>query len=419
MVDAGRIRQLLDRPGLERLVDRLRRNLESGGGETIQLTKVTATERAAVESLLGRRPRAGRTLRVDRSEIEGILVHAGAAPGLREALEALGGPLVDRAAARSADAERWHSVFETARARATAVGLEPWLASLETSGKLKRSAARDPERATQLLDQALGVLEQLPARGIGRGTLAARVLHDAHGLDPGRPVAGLVRSALASRFRDDGEAGPDGERALWARAGVLVGGDITSTVLTLDLQAEDDSPTSTMVNALAAAGEPAYLTLRQLVRDRPRWAVSGRDIFICENPAVVAEAAERLGNRSAPLIATLGRPRAAALTLLAQLQEAGARLHYRGDLDWSGIAIANDLIRRFGARPWRLGVDTLAACRDLPGSPLQGRPVAACWDDRLATALAERGSALQEEQLIEQLLADLAVDPADSESVRD
>ncbi|MDZ7827369.1 MAG: TIGR02679 family protein [Gammaproteobacteria bacterium] len=250
-----------------------------------------------------------------------------------------------------------------------------------------------------------------PARTRNRpGTLAAGVLHDAHGLDPGRPVAGLVRSALASWFRDADGTGPDRERALWARAGVLVGGDITSTVLALGLQADDEGATGRMMNALTAAGEPGYLTLRQLVRDRPRWAVAGREVFVCENPAVVAEAAEHLGSTSAPLIATLGRPSAAALTLLGQLRDAGARLHYRGDLDWPGISIANDVIRQFDARPWRLDVATLAACSDLPGSPLHGRPVEACWNERLAGALLERGSALQEEQLIELLLSDLADD---------
>jgi uncharacterized protein (TIGR02679 family) len=408
MVDARRIRQLLEQPGLERLVDRLRRNLETGGGGVIQLTRVSEDERAAVESLLGRRPRAGRTLRVDRSEIETIIIHTGAAPDLRAALETLGGPIVDVGAVRAADTERWRRVFEIARPRALAIGLEHWLAELEARGGLKRSAERDPERAAEILDQSLAVLQRLPARGIGRGTLAAGVLHDAHGLDPGRPVAGLVRSALASWFRDADGTGPDRERALWARAGVLVGGDITSTVLALDLQADGEGATGRMMNALTAAGEPGYLTLRQLVRDRPRWAVAGRDVFVCENPAVVAEAAEHLGNASAPLIATLGRPSAAALTLLGQLRDAGARLHYRGDLDWSGISIANDVIRQFDARPWRLDVATLATCSDLPGSPLHGRPVEAHWDKELARALSERGSALQEEQLIDALLADLA-----------
>lgn len=78
-----------------------------------------------------------------------------------------------------------------------------------------------------------------------------------------------------------------------------------------------------------------------------------RPVYVCENPAVVAAAAERLSAGCAPLVCVEGQPKAAAHRLLGQLVEAGARLLYHGDFDWPGLAIANQLFNRHGATAWR------------------------------------------------------------------
>jgi len=109
------------------------------------------------------------------------------------------------------------------------------------------------------------------------------------------------------------------------------------------------------------AGEPAYASLRRVLRAPPRLAVAGRPVYVCENPNLVAIAADRLGPRCAPLACTEGMPAAAQRTLLAQLAKAGARLHYHGDFDWPGIRIGNVVVRDFGARPWRFGAADYAA----------------------------------------------------------
>lgn len=438
-LDCERLQRLLGRPETRRLVERLRRRLERGGGAAVTLTRASEEERRAVETLLGRPARAGRSLRVPLAALEATLQRAGIAPDLRSALEALGGPLVDRQAVAEAEQERWRAVFAAAADEAAALGYVDWLASLEATGLLRRVAQGDPVCAGCLLGEALRVLGALPAGGTPLSALAAETLGDAHALDAGRPVATLVRHALrlaarppercredasptagvaplpagGARRSDSAVPAPDAapeedDRTLWARVGVLVGGDITSTVLALNLPAQSGGATGRMLAALAGAGEPGYLTLRQLVRAPPAWAVAGRAVFVCENPAVVAEAAARLGPASAPLVATWGRPGAAAVTLLEQLAAAGARLHLRADLDWAGIAIANRLHARVPASPWRMDSATLTAHRHLPGRPLTGTPVTATWDPTLAEALNERGEALEEEQLLDELVTDLA-----------
>jgi uncharacterized protein (TIGR02679 family) len=100
------------------------------------------------------------------------------------------------------------------------------------------------------------------------------------------------------------------------------------------------------------AGEPAYATLRRLLRTPPRLAVAGRTVYVCKNPNLVAIAAGRLGSRCAPLVCTDGMPAAAQRTLLAQLAKTEARLLYHGDFDWPGLRIANRVMRSFGAQPW-------------------------------------------------------------------
>lgn len=157
------------------------------------------------------------------------------------------------------------------------------------------------------------------------------------------------------------------------------------------------------------AGEPLHLSLRRLLRRPPTWVVANRDVFVCENPDIVAIAADRLGSSCAPLVCTDGMPSGAQQTLLGQLAAAGARLRYHGDFDWGGLTIGNFVMREFGARPWRFGTaDYLAAASEHGIAFHGGRPVAAQWDDALAGAMTDRGIAVHEEGVAELLMLDLA-----------
>jgi uncharacterized protein (TIGR02679 family) len=106
------------------------------------------------------------------------------------------------------------------------------------------------------------------------------------------------------------------------------------------------------------------------------------------------------------------QPTTTALALLDALH-AGARLAYRGDFDWPGITIANRMISRYAARPWRMRAtdydEHVATARDrsTPLPPLTGAPVDALWDPELTPAMTALGVAVQEESALELLLADL------------
>jgi uncharacterized protein (TIGR02679 family) len=272
-----------------------------------------------------------------------------------------------------------------------------------------------------LCRRAEAVLQRLPARGLTRSQLAADVLGDAHALDGGQPTAALVlavwrRLAPQTGYGDSPREGDpieveipgpsnggERDRDVWANAGILVN-ELARPVLFLNL------PTSDGEIQRRPTGEPSYLSLRSLLRSPPAWDATNRTVYVCENPNLVAIAADHWGSDCAPLVCTDGMPAAAQRCLLLQLAKAGARLRYHGDFDWPGLHIGNQVMREHGAEPWRFGaVDYAAAAARLTafGQPLQGRTVAASWDEGLTTAMQQHRVAIPEEFLADSLLQDL------------
>ena len=194
---------------------------------------------------------------------------------------------------------------------------------------------------------------------------------------------------------------------MWASVGLLRD-ELSTTVLALGLPGDAGSTTGRVLGALTEAGEPAVLTLRQLTRDPPRLSLRGRCVSICENPVVVAEAADRLGSAAAPLVCTNGHPGAAVTALLRAVVDGGATLRYHGDFDWGGLRIANVVFGRLPCRPWRF--DTVAyraAAAGASGRTLAGLPTEAVWDAALGAAMREAGRAVEEERVVDDLVADL------------
>jgi uncharacterized protein (TIGR02679 family) len=425
-IDGERLRKLLGGAELSNLRLRLRTRYERGASrDEFTLTDLEGHERRALAGLLGRRSVVADSMRIRRSELDAALAHAGIAATLREALEFLDGPVLDRRAARAARDEAWSAALGQVKEPRLA-GL---LATVGGSALVKRLAGRDRGRAELLLAQAALVLARLPGRGVSRAQLAAEVLGDSHGLDNGRPVATIVLRAGADADAGAGAgagAGAAGEppaaapeeaaplqeaeesiRERWARLGVTVN-ELALPALCLNLPG--------LVEAVP--GEPAHLSLRRLLRRPVAWEVARRYVFVCENPNIVAIAADRLGPGCAPLVCTDGMPSAAQQTLLGQLADGGARLRYHGDFDWAGLIIGNFVMREFGAGPWRFGTaDYLASCGEVGGGGDhvigldKSIAVTAQWDPRLAGAMAERGVAVHEESVVEALLVDLAGRP--------
>ncbi|HEY4214181.1 MAG TPA: TIGR02679 family protein [Steroidobacteraceae bacterium] len=431
-VDEARLERLLGGTELANLRRRLRARFEKGAlrGE-FTLTDLGVAERRALAGLLGRPAMAATSMRLRYSELDEALARAGIASTLREALEVLDGPLHDRRAAQIAQQNAWNATVSQVE--------EPRLAALlsTTAGTalVKRLSGSDPVQAAWLLTQTTRVLAKLPGHGISRAQLAAEVLGDSHSLDMGRPVATLVLRACAVRLSIQTEAtGPspsqdpeESVRDRWARVGVTVN-ELALPVLCLNLPVEADFENGhgrpqralpldvARESRLSLPGEPTHISLRRLLRRTPNWNVAGRDVFVCENPNIVAVAADRLGTHCAPLACTDGMPAAAQQRLLAQLAARGARLRYHGDFDWAGLAIGNFVMREFGAEPWRFGAaDYLSACGGHGVELRDHERVMARWDDRLTNVMSEQGAVVHEEAVVETLLTDLATILPDSD----
>ena len=268
----------------------------------------------------------------------------------------------------------------------------------------RRYVDQDPERGRALLEQALGVIRRLPVRGLPLAELAATLTGDSHALDSGQPLGTLVIAAAAKLGRVDDWHGADARRDVWASVGVLVD-ELSAPVLTLNLKGDAQFLTGRLLRLHAASGEPCRLSTRQLLRHPVTFGLMPT-VYVCENPTVVAAAANRLGTRCAPLICTEGQPKTALRILLNQIADSGTRIAYHGDFDWGGIRIANLVMERHGAVPWRF--TTADYRRAAGGKELTGQPVAATWDVGLETAMSEARRAVHEEQVLDELLADLA-----------
>jgi uncharacterized protein (TIGR02679 family) len=404
-----RLQRLLGGAALAPLRRRLRQRFARATAEVpgFRIERLNATEHAALAALQGRPTRFSASMQVDLGLIDATLRQAGVADSLRAALEQLDGRIIDRTERADVQAQ-WRQLADAC----THPALAALLQTAHGMGLLKRLAAQDQALAAAAVRGAQAVLRQFPAPGATRAQLAATVLGDAHALDSGCAIATLVlavlRSSVSTTTAPQEADPPDlSARDLWASAGVLVN-ELARPALVLNLP------------GVAPPGEPSYLSLRWLLRTPPVWPVQGRSVFVCENPNLLAIAADHLGARCAPLVCTEGMPAAAQRSLLSQLAQAGAVLRYHGDFDWPGLHIGNHVLRAHGARPWRFGAaDYQAALADAPatGRRLQGTGVEASWDQSLAAAMRLALQAIDEEMVAESLIEDLGFEECSGGSV--
>ncbi len=408
--DLPRLRKNLGAPECGRLLKRLREWLENGDAldGTITLAKATEAERDHLAALFGGAPSRSVDLRVDLRQLEECLRHGELADSLAQAVEALCGPVANRRAERVAREERWTQLFATARSGVESqADLLTWLDELRDRGILRHLAEGGADTAEALLNAAITVLARLPVTDVPLPQFAAESLGgDSHALDPDRAVTGLVLRALARRAGLDRWDDAESRRDAWAAAGVIAD-EVSAPVLVLNMPALPTNTAGRQLRLLAEAGEPAYLTVRQLLRAAPEFEPGdGRTIFVCENPTVVVAAASALGSACAPLVCIQGQLKTSARLLLKQLSEAGWRLAYHGDFDWPGLQIAAHVFRRLGANAWRMSAADYSSAS--PSSVvLTGFEVPADWDANLSQAMKDAGHAVLEEQVLDRLLADL------------
>jgi uncharacterized protein (TIGR02679 family) len=418
-------RAWLARPELARLWDKVHERLQRNGiairGHVLILD-ATHAEREALSLLMGRAYSAVR-VSVALADLDNRLRSSAAGLGVADVVTELRGELVNRPAVRSARQAEQEQVWAAAAdaMRTTGLARLPW--ALEWLEETRRGGAvsrLEPDRAAVVVVQAITVLARLhvpaeeaadaPRLAAGsRGELAEHVTGTAHGLDDDTILARLVLRGIARSRGTEYPRDARARRELWEAAG-LATDQVSGTVLTYGLMPLGDDLSARLLRERSLALTETHLTMRDLRRIVWRLA-PGTEIFVCENPRVVEAAMDAACQR--PLVCTSGNPTTTVLALLDALTGAGALLAYRGDFDWPGIAMANRIIGRYSARPWRMAATDyeehvrIARDRATPLQPLSGQPAAAEWDPELAPAMESIGVGVQEESALELLLTDL------------
>jgi uncharacterized protein (TIGR02679 family) len=391
---------VLERPAYAPLWSAARRRLESNGmsleGAPLQLKDLTPDEADAIAGLLGvPRPTDG-SIRVSLTRLDTCLRCSVLAQGLLEVLANMAGPVVDRRAARqqlrSDRARTWQQISAHA-ALATRPSLADWVEQVRSKGLARRLAGDKEGEAVSIALDTVATVEESEA-GLRLPVLAAKLTGDAHGLDRGKPGGTLAVHALTWLAQQPFPRDAADWRRAWAEAGVACD-DLSCDVLVLNLPGWGRGP--------------LRLTLRQVSSWPARAAPHGM-VYVTENPAVVAAAQDRLGERAPTMVCLDGMPSTAALITLGGLAATGCTVRYHGDFDWRGLSISDVLARKVRpAQPWRFSAaDYIGAVQRGFGSiALSGAPHASPWDPQLAPAMQLTGKAVYEEQVIEELLDDL------------
>ncbi|MEQ3553250.1 TIGR02679 family protein [Pseudonocardia nematodicida] len=385
-------------PALTRVWSTLHDRLAARGRTAegrVRIAGLDRSERHSLAGLLGR-PVVAATVTIDLADLDSGLRDRSGVGGLLEVVEAVTGRTVaDRPGDRERRRAERAAPLETARALlGHAPWCDDWVAGVRRSGVLTRS--RDPDAAVR---RAAAVLARLP-EPVSRTELAATAAGGAHALDDGRVTTALVLRALAIRCGQEPPSDAAGRRELWERFGVRV--DLVSTTcLTLGLRC--DGPAGSRLALAAEAGDPVHLTPWDLRRNRPS---ASHPVLVCENPRVLEAVAERYGG-TVPMVCTSGQPSLVAHDLLVLLAADGP-LHYHGDFDWPGIAIANRMVEQVGVVPWRMTAEDYACAAGTAQVPLAGDPVDPVWDAELGAAMRHHGVAVHEEAVLERLLGRLA-----------
>lgn len=410
---SDKLHTLFGDPGWSRFVTALREARDAGRAfpASVTVSAPTDAERRRQAALLRRtRPSQASRLRYDLAEISQALAVSGLPSDWSEIIATLCGPIPPSALARHDQDRAWAQLWPSLRAEFSPEyfpGQLVWLEKIRRDGVLRKLRDLSPVAAAALIRDAARLLCALPvAPEQPLARLAARYFGDSHALDLDRPLANIVLRGLALRAEHPPPARASERRDLWESAGVICD-ELSAPVLTFNLGLTGDDALAQITTAAFAARQPLHLTTRLLWSADWSKITPPACVFICENPAIVALAADALGSRCAPLVCVDGEPKTATWLLLRSLRDRGTKLRYHGDFDWGGMAIATRVMRETGATPWRFDVTAYQGATRFVGRPLQGIPAQTPWSPLLGQHMQTSGLAYDEETLIDDLIPDL------------
>lgn len=312
---------------------------------------------------------------------------------LRCLVERVLGPIGNRAASRDEAARLRRNLWALAE-RQVGSRIPNTLTRIRSAG-VPSSDLSGYERNLDLLARALNQLPLNPPSALP--LFAWRLTGDPHSLDEQTTLGRFLQLAaveLAGYSLEEPNAVTI-RRALQS-VGVLVD-RLSTTTITYGHRATQDSPLGELLLAALALKMPLNVSGTLLDSGEPAFLDS---MWLCvENPSVVEAA--RLTGYNGPIVCTAGWPSTDTQRLLEIARSQNIDLRYAGDYDSQGLAIANFMVARFGARIDMTTTAYLAADQELSqhwgDAPIPNTP----WDPQLAdTIRKERRVVYQEDPAI-------------------
>ena len=402
-----KLQQLFGDEALSLVVQKLERKLAKCPEATgfISIKNPSDATRDAIASLLGRPTKISGPLKIYLSKLEAIVVDCCAASSLLQGIGVyLGREPQHAKLEKDRVTEAWQTTWKSiAKVDELSPDLSQFLKQLCRTGGF-RQTVKYLDQAPWTLNALALCLKLLPlTQPTPLPIFAQLTLGDSHALDRDRPTSKLLLRAIKVLWPSVDQSN---SRATWSSVNI-VQDELSSTVLVLNLSFEPNGLIGKIVSESSKAGEPLRLTFRQLRLHEPTFANSPATIYVCENPSVLAAAAERHGRNCQPLICVEGRPSHAAIKLLSCCLASGLELRYHGDFDASGLSIASFIVAKFGAKPWRMGADAYRTHAENSQLNFAGQVPDALWDTELYDAIVEIRKVVLEELVIEDLLSDL------------
>lgn len=392
---AARAARHLSVPGLEPLVAKLHARL---GASTRTVATVTVTfeesGRNAYADLLGLTRMPPATVQVTVAKVAAAL--GVDETGLRAVVEAIAGPLGNRAAdlaqARAELAEADASV--AALAEPLGVGVVEW------ARNVLRSLPGPVSQRRSDIEAVLAVVATARSEPVPVPVAAAKHFGDPHALDSDRRIGELVAGAAAAATSRDIPRSARARREALAAVGLLAD-ELSSTVATWGLVPQRAHPQHQSAQAMTAAGEPLVWTLSAL----QHWPVTtalGR-VLVVENPSILTTAAHR--RFDGVVVCSAGVPSVAATTLVEQLHSGGTHVDVHADFDAAGLGIVGGLSASGRAHAWHMGSDDYLAVVERSSGLVDSRPVPpTLWDPAMAELFAANRLVVFEEQIIDHIL---------------
>ncbi|SNS84081.1 TIGR02679 family protein [Actinomadura meyerae] len=392
----------------------LHRRFSTGAAVTrVTVRNLDEGQRAALADLLGMDRYPGSTVTVAVERLDKIFIEL-TGSDTRAITESLLGPIGDQARERRERQRERSALWEWLASHPVVRG-EPELGRWGDDVRRQGLVMGSVPATRSLLERVLKVLAALPSDGRPLQAFATDLFGDSHALDDGGRLSGLVLRAQAIRYGIEPPVDASERRGLWERSGVACD-TLSTTALVAGLRPGGDDVLARTLRMWSDVGQATVVTLEQLrgspaLRlDSPE-ALDSPEVWVTENPTILALAIGRFGAGCPPLVCSSGWPNSAVIRLLRALGESGAVLRYHGDFDGEGLRIAAHVMAKTGAVPWRMSsADYLAAVDSAEDGdlPEPGRVGESPWDPKLAVAIAERGVAVLEEKFAEVLLGDIS-----------